>query len=91
MEQVIQTTRHCQHQRMKPLPVPVWNTFKSAGIARRARGRRGGTATIKIHWIKPITPALRDSESFTNADDITSKANQAYMQINLPGHNNIIK
>ena len=47
-------------------------------------------ATIKIHWIRPITQALRDGESFTNAGDITSKANRAYMQINLPGHNNII-
>ena len=74
---------------MKPLPVSVWNTFKSAGIARRTRGRRGGMATIKIHRIRPITPALRDGESFTNAGDITSKANRAYMQINLPGHNNI--
>ena len=55
---------------MKPLPSPVWNTFKSAGIARRTRGRRGGASTTKIHRFKPITPALRDSESFANAADM---------------------
>ena len=80
----------CMMTRVKPLPVLVWNTIKSAGIARRTRGRRGGTATTKIHRIKPITPALRDSECFTNAADMTSEANRAYMQINLSGHNIII-
>ena len=87
---VILATRHCRHQHMKPLLVLAWNTIKSAGIARRTRSRRGGTAITKIHRIKPITPALRDSESFTNAAGMIGEPNRAYMQINSSGHNNII-